>query len=222
MPKRVVVTEIWNCSLCPSETDAEKITQFTLRGGGKTLAYDVCATCIASEPFSSFLTYGLSERAAGKALVESEDGKTQCLYCEKRYTETGMGMHMASAHGVKSKTQQILETRGKTGKLKCPECDFRSNAPQGIAAHRSHRHGVTGTSENAVKHAEAVAANLAATKTVTGHPCPDCPGFVATNAQGLGAHRRHVHPGEPKLGHDHRSKKSTPATTRARAAKPRK
>lgn len=184
MPKRVVVTEIWNCSLCPSETDAEKITQFTLRGGGKTLAYDVCATCIASEPFSSFLTYGLSERAAGKALVESEDGKTQCLYCEKRYTETGMGMHMASAHGVKSKTQQILETRGKTGKFKCPECDFRSNAPQGIAAHRSARHGVAAGSQDQVV-------------VEAGHPCPDCPEFVATNAQGLGAHRRHFHPGAP-------------------------
>lgn len=215
MPKRVVVTEIWNCSLCPQETDAEKITQFTLKGDGKTLTYDVCATCKGSEPFASFLTYGLSERAAGKTLVESEDGKTQCLYCPKRYTETGMGMHMAAAHGVKSKTQQILETRGKTGRLKCPECDFRSNAPQGIAAHRSHRHGITaGSGAEVVVEAATRAGRY---QTVTGHPCPDCPEFVAESAQGLGAHRRHVHPGAPKLGHGH---KKAVAATRAKRPGP--
>lgn len=209
MPKKVIVTTIWSCSLCEGNTDEEKVTPFTVKGAGRTLTYDVCATCVASEPFASFLAAGLSERAAGKAKIEGDDAKTPCPYCGKKYTETGMGMHQASAHNVKSKTQITMERRGKVGKYVCEECDFRSNAPQGLAAHRVARHGINGTSENAVKHAKAVAANLA----TTGHPCPDCPEFTAASAQGLGAHRRHVHPGEPKLGHGggHRTRKTAAA-----------
>lgn len=186
MPKKVIVNTIWSCSLCELETDKDKIADYTITGNGTRLHYDICATCMASEPFATLLAAGMTDKMVGRAKVGAVDveGKTKCLYCEKSYTENGMGMHMASAHGVKSKTQLLVEKRGKTGKLKCDECGFRTNAPQGLAAHQVARHG-----KAAIK------------PVVVGHPCPDCPDFVAENAQGLGAHRRHVHPGEPKLGH---------------------
>lgn len=144
MPQRVVV--IWSCSLCGTETDSQdKVTQYQLSGGGRSFAYDICATCVAAEPFASILAAGLSEKAQGRA-TPTPDGLVQCEFCEKTYTALGMGMHLSSAHGVKSRNRIQLESRGKSGKLKCEDCGFRSNAPQGIAAHRAHRHGVAGAS----------------------------------------------------------------------------
>lgn len=159
MPQRVVV--IWSCSLCGTETDTQdKVTQYQLSGGGRSFAYDICATCVAAEPFASILAAGLSEKAQGRASTPTPDGLVQCEFCEKTYTALGMGMHLSSAHGVKSRSRIQLENRGKSGKLECEDCGFRSNAPQGMAAHKMARHGVAGTSKTA---AYARAAKKAAT-----------------------------------------------------------
>lgn len=142
MPQRVVV--IWTCSLCPEETDsAEKVTQYQLSGGGRTLAYDICSNCAASEPFATLLAAGLAEGPAGRTSKKPE--RVPCKYCDQTFTHQGMSLHQAKAHNVKSGTAALLEVRGKSGGHPCPECEFQSPNVQGLGAHRRAKHGIIGS-----------------------------------------------------------------------------
>lgn len=174
MPKQVIVTVRWTCSLCQGETDEEKITPYKLNGAGATRAYDVCATCTASEPFATFLAAGLNERAADRTPTAPE-----CHYCGKTLrNETGLAQHLARTHNVKSATRAKLELRGKTGDYPCSHCEFIATTVTGLASHVRTRHST-----------DSVPIEVPAGKQ---RSCPECE-FVAANPQGLGAHRRSAH-----------------------------
>lgn len=153
MPKRVIVTTIWTCSLCSTETDEEaKVAAYRLDDGETARSYDICTTCTVTEPFASFLAAGMSERVAGRRrkaqpeLLPLDDGRIACDVCGDRFTPKGLGHHRTMTHNIKSATQKMREVRGTTGEFVCPEkgCGFRSTRPQGLGAHRRAVHGVPG------------------------------------------------------------------------------
>lgn len=154
MPKQVIVTTIWTCSLCEGETDAEKVSPFKLSGGGAVRTYDICATCVESGPFAAILDVGMSERSSstGKKKAQATmQGMAVCQYCDKEYAVNGMGVHQSLAHGVRSERELALKSRGKVGNHPCKECDFRAINPQGLGAHMRVRHGVLGATREAAR-----------------------------------------------------------------------
>lgn len=189
MPKKVIVTTLWSCSLCEAETDEEKVTPYTLTGERKTLALDVCETCKQGDIWQAVISAGIPERAASNGKVAEDDGKVGCQYCGERFSPTGMGLHQSRAHNVKSKTEQLYETRGKSGSFACEECDFRAVNAQGLGAHMRTRHDVVGTSSSAVAARGQVELRLAAPGEFS---CADCD-FIGHNKQALASHRRYEH-----------------------------
>lgn len=152
MPKQVIVTTLWTCSLCTLQTEEEKITPYTIRGDGANLSIDICATCKGSEPWAGILAVGLSEKAASTGLTFDSDGRVPCEFCGKPYTPQGMGLHKKTAHNVKSATDALMERRGKAGKFECETCGFRTVNVQGLGAHKRSKHAVVGTSKTATLH----------------------------------------------------------------------
>lgn len=148
MPQRFVI--FYSCSLCGTEFEgAAKVAPYTLTGGGAVRAYDICATCEAGdEAFVAFLAAGIKERPARKTPAgEAPEGRVPCDYCDEAFTSQGMSLHLSKMHNVKPKTAVKQEALG-TGPLTCPECGFGAKAPQGLAVHRFHNHGVKGTTRN--------------------------------------------------------------------------
>lgn len=138
MPKQVIISVIWTCSLCDQDTPEDGITLFELTGPRISRTYDLCKTCVEGESFTDFLAAGLPAKKA--------EGRLPCQYCDKSYAGVGgLAIHQSKAHNVTSNgTPKFVVDVMKRTDFACPECDFQAKAAQGLGSHRRKAHGIMG------------------------------------------------------------------------------
>lgn len=151
MARELVINEY--CDEClgttGERTPATRTETITLaRGLTRELA-----TCDAhAGPYDALViqlqSYGQAPTAApnvptaGRASSNGSGPDYRCVICQGKYASRGsLQAHVRKFHDT---TLSVLEGKATGRAFTCPECDYTAANPQGLGAHRRHKHGVTG------------------------------------------------------------------------------
>jgi len=136
----------WEIDLC--EQDGKTLTDLAvmLDAVGRRTAGRAVAASAARVSSSGSARSAPRDRSDATPLPYNDDGSVTCPVCGKRpVSRKAMQSHLRQYHDgmTVARAFNLPEPHA------CPECEFRSAAPQGLAAHRKQVHGhVVGAGES--------------------------------------------------------------------------